>query len=311
MPAAVIDSSSRERVPVSAIRERGASDIERVRLVDVQVHPEGGVQADGDGGDGEGDEEVDSRAGERDGERGGRRERGQHGAVVDLAAEADERAPVAAAEVEPEPGDEERQEHEHGDGAVDEAQEDERERGQRVVGAEVGEVAARPRAGLPAALGPRERRRVQHLPPRARPPRPRERPRAGEEGDPGLRRRSRDRGRGRRLAARGVVLRPELRRRRRRRRGGGRDGTVARPRRGGGWHGGALADPKSPALDRASGCGIRCAAVFGWPLVGLALAWLRRSRTRGSEWKTESKAREEDKGSVLGLVFKSTTSGLI
>jgi hypothetical protein len=299
MPAAVINSSSRERVPVSAVRERGASDIERVRLVDVQVHPEGGVQADGGRGDGEGDEEVDSRAGERDGERGGRRERGQHGAVVDLAAEADERAPVAAAEVEPEPGDEERQEHEHGDGAVDEAQEDERERGQRVVGAEVGEVAARPRAGLPAALGPRERRRVQHLPPRARPPRPRERPRAGEEGDPGLRRRSRDRGRGRRLAARGVVLRPELRRRRRRRRGGGRDGAVARPRRGGGWHGEALADPKSPALDRTSGCGIRCAAVFGWPLVGLA--WLRRSRTQGSEWKTESERGGQRVG--LGINF--------
>jgi hypothetical protein len=303
MPAAVINSSSRERVPVSAVRERGASDIERVRLVDVQVHPEGGVQADGGRGDGEGDEEVDSRAGERDGERGGRRERGQHGAVVDLAAEADERAPVAAAEVEPEPGDEERQEHEHGDGAVDEAQEDERERGQRVVGAEVGEVAARPRAGLPAALGPRERRRVQHLPPRARPPRPRERPRAGEEGDPGLRRRSRDRGRrgrgrGRRLAARGVVLRPELRRRRRRR-GGGRDGAVARPRRGGGWHGEALADPKSPALDRTSGCGIRCAAVFGWPLVGLA--WLRRSRTQGSEWKTESERGGQRVG--LGINF--------
>jgi hypothetical protein len=296
--------SARERVAVCGVRERGAGDIERVGLVEVQVDPQGGVRADDGRGDDEGDEEVEPRAGERDGEHGGGRERGQHDAVVHLAAEAHERLPAAAAEVEAEPGDEERQEREHGRGAVDEAEEDERERGQRVVGAEVGEVAARPRAGLPAAVRARERRRVQHLTPRARPARrgPGERSRAGEEGDPGLRRRCRRRGGGgRRIAARGRdVLRLELRRR-----GGGGEGAVARPRRGGGGHGGPLANPSRRALDRASGCGIgavACAAVPGWPLVGLA--WPLRSR--GSE-----RRRRERERKGLGIDFQLTASGLI
>ena len=102
---AVSQSSSRERVAVCAIRERVAGDIERVPLVEVEVDPEGGVQADDGCRDDEGDEEVEPRAGERDGEHGGRREHGQHDAVVDVAAEAHERLPVAAAEVETQPGD--------------------------------------------------------------------------------------------------------------------------------------------------------------------------------------------------------------
>lgn len=195
------------------------------------------MRADDGGGDDERDEEVEAGAGEGDGEHGGGREHGQHDAVVDLAAEADERLPLAAAEVEAQPGDEEREEHEHGHRAVDEAEEDEHERRQRVVGAEVGEVPARPRPGLPAAVGARERRRVQHLPPRARPPRrgARVRPRAGEEGDPGLRRSRRRRRRRGRRRGRDDVLR--------RKRGRGGYGAVARPRRGGGGHGGARGSP--------------------------------------------------------------------
>ncbi|WVZ60876.1 LOW QUALITY PROTEIN: hypothetical protein U9M48_010837 [Paspalum notatum var. saurae] len=138
--------SSRERVSVSTIRERGAGDVERVPLVEVVVDPERGVHADDGRGDDEGDEEVEPRVGERDGEHGGGREHCQHDAVVDLAAEADERLPLAAAEVEAEPGDEECQEDEHGHGAVDEAEEDEHQRGQRVVGAEARFRRARARA---------------------------------------------------------------------------------------------------------------------------------------------------------------------
>ncbi|KAJ1293195.1 hypothetical protein BS78_01G049500 [Paspalum vaginatum] len=199
----------------------------------VVVDPERGVHADDGRGDEEGDEEVEPGV--------------------------DERLPLAAAEVEAQPGDEERQEDEHGHGAVDEAEEDEHERGQRVVGAEVGEVPARPRAGLPAAVRARERRRVQHLPPRARPPRrrPRERPSAGEEGNPGLRRRRRSRSprrrRGRRLAARPVHLPDVPRLERRRRRGRGGDGSVARPRRGGGGHGGRWIGPRAAGLNLCSG----------------------------------------------------------
>jgi hypothetical protein len=250
-------ASSWERIAVSSVRERGPGAVESIPLVEVIVHPERGVQTDEGGCDDERDEEVEPRAREREDEHRGGREHGQHDAVVDLAAEAQERLPVRAAEVEAQPRDEEREEGEHGDRAVDEADEDEDQRDERVVGAEVGDVPPRPRPGLPAAVRAREGGGVQHLPPRARPPRrgPRDRPRAGEEGDSGLRRRRR-----RRRRCRPVRHRHNLPLRLQRRRRGG-DGAVARPGGGGGGHGGRGNPRPAVARDRAVGGSRSCGCV--------------------------------------------------
>uniref|UniRef100_A0A8R7QJL3 Uncharacterized protein n=1 Tax=Triticum urartu TaxID=4572 RepID=A0A8R7QJL3_TRIUA len=112
--------------------------------------PERGVRARKGEPDHDRADDVPPDVGEEHGDDGDPGEQGEDGAVVELGAEDPERlgALGGAREVEEEPGGAEREEREEGARVPEERGGDDGEDGERVVGAEVGRVAAHPGDGL-------------------------------------------------------------------------------------------------------------------------------------------------------------------
>ena len=138
-----------------------------LREEEVVGGPERGVRADQRAPNHDGANDVPANAGEEHGDDGDPAERGEHGAVVELHPEDPERlAPLRGArEVEEEPGGAEEEEHEERAGVPEQRGRHDGEHGQRVVGAEVGGVAAHPGERLPERGRLGEGRRAEDLGP--------------------------------------------------------------------------------------------------------------------------------------------------
>jgi hypothetical protein len=135
-----------------------------LREEEVVGGPERGVRADQRAPDHDGSHDVPADAGEEQGDDGDPAERGEHGPVVELRPQDPERL-VPPREVEEEPGGAEEDEREQRAGVPEQRGRHGGEHGQRVVGAEVGGVAARPGERLPERRWPGEGRRAEDLGP--------------------------------------------------------------------------------------------------------------------------------------------------
>ena len=122
------------------------------------------VQDNNRGSDQERNQHIQPHAGEYQSDDGDDREEAENEAVVDGAVEDEERR--VAEEVEEAPGDEDEKEDNHGDRVPEEAEEEDEEDDERVVHAEVAQVALYADAGFAQRAGAREGgKRLDELPP--------------------------------------------------------------------------------------------------------------------------------------------------